>query len=74
MSAAARLYEQLSAPTPAELAAPLPTIADVLHERLYAIHDAPAVADIDAALRELGGLTATLMRLRLAVVQEATTE
>ena len=70
MNAAARLQAALYAPTPAELAAPLPTIADVLHERLDAIHAAPTVADVDATLRELGGLTATLMKLRLALVQE----
>ena len=70
MNAAARLHAQLYGPTPAELVASLPTVADVLHERLVAIHDAPTVADVDAALRELGGLTATLMKLRLALVQE----
>lgn len=70
MNAAARLQAALYAPTSTELTQPLPAIADVVQERLEAIYEAPMVTDVDALLRELGGLTAMLMRLRLALVRE----
>ena len=71
MNRAARLQAALYAPTAYDLTQPLPAIADVLMERLEAISAAPLVTDVDALLRELGGLTAILMRLRLALVREA---
>lgn len=74
MNAAARLHSVLQSPTVAELAEPLPAIGEMLALRLSTIQAKPRTIDVDGALRELGGLTAQLMRLRLALVQEATTE
>ena len=70
MNAAARLQAALYAPTARQLTESLPAIADVVHERLETIAAAPTVTDVDALLRDLGGLTANLMRLRLALVRE----
>lgn len=70
LNAAARLQAALYAPTSAQLVQLLPTVADVIHQRLETIAAAPVLADVDAALRELGGLTATLMKLRVALDRE----
>lgn len=70
MNAAARLQAVLYAPSAAQLMEPLPAIADVVHERLEALVQAPTIPDVDALLRDLGGLTASLMRLRLALDRE----
>ena len=71
MNPAARLHAALYAPTSAQLMQPLPAIADVLQERLDALQRVPSIADVDALLRDLGGLTAILMRLRLALARES---
>lgn len=70
MNAAARLQAVLYGPTSAQLLEPLPAVADVVQERIDAITAAPTVADVDALLRDLGGLTGMLMRLRVVLVNE----
>jgi hypothetical protein len=70
---AARLMAALYMPTAAEILEPLPAIGDVVSERLELIAKAPTVADVDALLREVSGLQAQLMRLRLALEREHAT-